>query len=157
MPAESFLLGQIGDPLSAIPDGSGAALWWLNPDSFGVQAASTGGDARLLAFETDDIALPTTILRRIRWPCVRSGAATIRLSPTINLNRPIVSKTIALPDLGAEYLDQLVVRIAKRCNAVRLKVEVLECTGRFAVFPTFTIDHRPLALAVPAVDYGVTA
>ncbi len=152
--SQFLVLGQIGDPTAALPGGAGSKLWYLSPDSYGQQVASTGGLDSLLRYDTDDYPVlgdaGRTLLRRLFVKIAYSvGAAVVKVTPRIDYNTLLTPKTFSVGAPMTRRFESLDVEVARVCSYVGARIEVLSRAGLVEILG-LACAHKPLA---QAADY----
>ena len=136
--SETLLFGEVGSA-GAI----GAELWYLAPDSFGQQ--DTGGDDAFLRVETANY-LPAgrggeANVRKIWVPFAYEGACKIRVTPIVDFDTPLIPTTVSFAAPLKRTRKVIEAKPAKRCTQMRIRVEVVSCSGRVEFFtPDYAAD-----------------
>lgn len=151
--SQFLVLGQIGDPSSALPGGAGSELWYLNPTSYGQQVASIGLADSLLLYDSDDYPILSpagrTILRRLFVTIAYKGTCNLTVTPRIDFNTTLAPQAFALPAAATRQTRVLDVLTARACSYVGVRLGVASRSDRVE-FLGLAAAHRPLA---QAADY----
>ena len=136
--SETLLFGEIG-AAGAI----GAELWYLAPDSFGQQ--DTGGADAFLRVETANY-LPAgrggeANIRKIWVPFAYEGACKIRVTPIVDFDTALTSTIVSFATPTKRTRKVIEAKPAKRCTQIRIRIEVVSCSGRVEFFtPEYATD-----------------
>lgn len=143
-----LLAGQIGDPSSALPAGAGAKLYVLNVDSYGQQVASTGGADSLLRYESDDYPIlgdgGRTVLRRIHVKIAYKGSCLLRVTPRIDVNTLLTSRSWSLGPSLVRQVRVLDLEVARVCSFAGIRFDVVT-RNQLVEIMGLAASHKPLS------------
>jgi hypothetical protein len=149
------MAGGVGGTVAApVP---GAPVLYLSRESYGRQVASTGGTDSLLAIETPDNAVVADAgiikLRRvfltIGMQFSGGGNNRIIVTPIVDFNIKLPAFQFSFPGVPVYQIHELELVAWARCTWVRLRIDVLERTGRLE-FMRWNVGYLPVVAVAPA-------
>ena len=119
--SETLLMGQAGTNASEI--------WRLDESSYGNPVATV---ARLRTESPDFEPIPggQVLARRIFVPIAYKGDCTIRVTPIVDFKTELAPTTKSFSQPSRRRRAVIEAKAAKLCTYIRVRVEVLSCTGR---------------------------
>ena len=123
--SETLLMGEAGTNASQI--------WRLDPASYGNPVT---GSAPLYTESPDSEPIPgaQVTVRRIFLPIAYKGDCTIRVTPIVDFDTELAPTTKSFSQPAKRKRAVIEAKAAKLCTYIRVRVEVLSCTGRVEVF-----------------------